>query len=330
MRRSISVLASIVVGLSGLLLEPTPDAVAVDTPTGRLVSASPATATPHVRDGRVLSVVRVGNLIVLGGTFTSAVNNGAGQPVLTRNRLLAFNATTGRISTSFNPAPNGAVNVVLPAADRTSVYVGGTFTSIGGVARSRLARVRVSDGVVLSSFNAGAIPAAVKDLRLKGVRLWVAGTFTRVGARTQPGLTTVSAETGAAQPFMSLPVTGVHNTGTTSVRKIDIGANGSRLVAVGNFSAVGGQTRRQIFMLDLTGTSATLPTGTPTSTRSRVRHRHSTPACAMSTSRRTVPSSWCRPPVPTVAWTFVRHPVAVGDDGHRHQLAPLMGRHDRR
>ena len=42
------------------------------------------------------------------------------------------------------------MRVVLPAGDGETVYVGGSFTSIGGVARDSLARVRVSDGAVVT------------------------------------------------------------------------------------------------------------------------------------------------------------------------------------
>ena len=64
------------------------------------------------------------------------------------------------------PNPNGTVRVVLPAGDGETVYVGGSFTSIGGVARDSLARVRISDGAVVNDVQRrehhrhGARPAA--------------------------------------------------------------------------------------------------------------------------------------------------------------------------
>ena len=138
---------------------------APDQPAGQLVQEVAAAGTPHVLNGEVYSVVQVGTTMVLGGTFTSARNDNS-QTSLPRNRLLAFNANTGQISTTFLPNPNGTVRVVIPAGDGETVYVGGSFTSIGGVARDSLARVRISDGAVVTDVQRrehhrhGARPAA--------------------------------------------------------------------------------------------------------------------------------------------------------------------------
>ncbi len=257
LHRLASVLLSTLLAVTGLLLVTTTGSQGVGSPPGTLVSERPAAGTPQVLDGRVNSVVQVGNLIVLGGTFSTARNDGS-QTQLSRPRVLAFDATTGQISTTFNPAPNGGVNVVLPAGDGVSVYVGGSFTSIGGVSRSRVARVRVSDGAVLTSFNAGGISGAVRDLRLSQGRLWLGGSFGQVQGHSQGSLATVDPDTGAFDAFMGATISGVHNGGGTRVSKFDITPDGSRLAAVGNFDAVNGSTRAQYFMLDLSGASAQL------------------------------------------------------------------------
>lgn len=229
-------------------------ATAVVQPGGSLVGEVAAAGTPHVLDGRVLSAVQVGRQMVLGGLFTRARNDGSAAE-LDRRNLLAFDATTGAISTTFLPQPNGIVNVVLPAADGQSVFVGGKFTAIGGVARKNLAQVRVSDGAVLP-FDAGNIVGQVKDLRLVDGRLWLAGQFTHVAGHNQVALATVSAETGAWLPFMGLTIAGVHNGGVTGVLKIDVTPDGDRLVAVGNFDTVEGVVRHQLVQLDISGEAA--------------------------------------------------------------------------
>ncbi|HEU4811930.1 MAG TPA: PKD domain-containing protein [Nocardioides sp.] len=230
-------------------------ALALDSPAGQLVRQNAVAGTPHVLDGRVLAIAQVGDTMLLGGTFTLARNDGS-TTELTRSRLLAFNATTGQISTAFLPEPDGTVRAILPSGDGTSVYVGGNFTTIGGVARSRLARIRVSDGAVLSTFNAGSITGEVRDLGLRNGRLWVSGAFTHVGGRAQRALTTVNPTTGAPSTFMALPIAGVHNGGVTAVIKFDITPDGSRLVAIGNFDTLSGVQNHQLFMLDLTGSFA--------------------------------------------------------------------------
>ncbi|WP_323791437.1 PKD domain-containing protein [Nocardioides sp.] len=261
----LTVLTGFVLGGTAVvpLLVPTASAAETHVPAGQLVSDVAAPNTPHVLDGRVYSVVQVGDMIVLGGTFSRVRNDGESNE-LTRNGLVAFNATTGRISTTFDPDPNNRVRVVLPAADGTSVYVGGGFTSISGAARQRVAQVNVSDGSLVSAFNAGGVTGEVRDLALSAGRLWVGGAFTHVGGVGQKALVALNPTTGAVTPYMSLVVDGYHNEGATQVMKMDITPDGSRLVAVGNFDTLEGVTNHQLFVLDLTGPNAA-PSGFRTS-----------------------------------------------------------------
>ena len=255
MRRVHVVLLTLLTALAGVLAAG--GANAADHGPGSVVKEVPVRGTPHVLDGKVSSVVQVGNTIVLGGTFTQARND-ASTTALTRSNLLAFDATTKEISTTFLPQPNGSVNVVLPTGDGETVYVGGSFTSIGGVARKNLARVRVSDGAVVTGFNAGSVAGQVKDLRLAGGRLWVAGSFTHIAGYAQKALATINPTTGKFNTFMRTALAGIHNSGTTTVAKIDVDPQGTRMVGIGNFDTVGGVKSHQILQLDLTGAAAAL------------------------------------------------------------------------
>lgn len=78
--------------------------LAAGSPAGRIVSDNPAGFTPHVLNGSVRSVVQAGDTIVLGGTFSSARNDDS-QTTSPRSNLLAFNASTGRISATFCRTP---------------------------------------------------------------------------------------------------------------------------------------------------------------------------------------------------------------------------------
>ncbi|GAB3560771.1 hypothetical protein GCM10027344_14110 [Spelaeicoccus albus] len=198
---------------------------------------------------------KVGNLIVMGGDFTSVNNQ-------TYNHVAAFNADTGALSTSFNPSVNGIVNAVAPGPNDHSVYVGGNFTKIGNVSVTDLALLDLSSGTIVSgwttpSFNYGE----VRDLTLRGDRLYVGGTFSRVGGQPHAGLASLDADSGAVQSFMNLQVSGQHNpetVGWVGVRRFDVTADGHTMVAIGNFAQVDGLQRDQIVMIDLTGQSATV------------------------------------------------------------------------
>ncbi|GAB3428847.1 hypothetical protein GCM10027569_73000 [Flindersiella endophytica] len=231
-------------------------AVAVQTAQTSIVSADPVGWTPHVLDGRVKAIVQTGDTIILGGSFTK-VSSADGKTTYNRNNMVAFNASTGAVSTTFVPNPDGEVSSLVVAPDGTSLFVGGFFNNVAGKASKSLAKVNLSDGKLKSGFTAPALTGRVKDMRLAGGRLWIAGTFTHVaGNYAQPGLATLNATSGAFDGYNRVKFAAPYNNATMQVLKIDVSPNGQRLVAIGNFSTVDGQSRPQLAMLDLSGTSA--------------------------------------------------------------------------
>ena len=251
MRRLCVVLLTCVTALGGLVMAPT-SASADSYGPGSLVKDVPIAGTPHVLDGRVSSIAKVGNTIILGGAFSQTRNNDS-TTVIARSRLVAFDITTKQISTTFAPNPNGDVEVVLPAADGKSVYVGGSFSTIAGAAVKNLAQVNVADGSLVTTFNPATVDGRVLDLRLSNNRLWVAGAFTHVAGKAQRALATVNPITGKFDAFMKQVISGLHNGGTTTVQKIDINSQGTRLIALGNFDAIDASKHHQLLMLDLSG-----------------------------------------------------------------------------
>jgi PKD repeat protein len=223
-----------------------------------VVDDDPANFTPHVLDGEVFAIAEAGNKIILGGSFTQAQNNGSGT-ILTRNHILAFNKATGVIDPTFVPNASAPVRALITAADGQSVYVGGEFNSIGGATRYKVARINLTTGAPLAGFNAGLVNALVYDLELVNDRLFVAGQFTSINGQPRGGLAELSPSTAAVRAGVNVPFTGTHRgTGVTLVRKITVTSSGDRLVAIGNFSTVGGLGRNQIAMLDTSGPTATV------------------------------------------------------------------------
>jgi PKD repeat protein len=255
MRRITVVLLTLLTGLAALTA-PLGSAQAASYGPGSLVKTVPVSGTPHVLDGRVSTIAEVGNTIILGGTFTQTRNNDSTDVIL-RSRLVAFDKTTKKISTTFLPNPNGDVEVVLPAPDGKSVYVGGSFSSIAGAAVKNLAQVNIADGSLVSTFNPATVDGRVLDLRLSNNRLWIAGAFTHVAGKAQRALATVNPVTGKFDAYMTQVIAGLHYGGTTTVLKIDINTQGTRLIALGNFDTIGGVKHHQLLMLDLTGTTST-------------------------------------------------------------------------
>ena len=122
------VLSSVAAGV-GLTPSAQAATVGLSAPqTGRIVNEDPANFTPHILNGTVYSIVQVGDYIVVGGSFTQ-VRSATSTTTITRNRVFAFNATTGVINPDFNPAPNGTVYKVQQSTDPGYVYVGGNFST---------------------------------------------------------------------------------------------------------------------------------------------------------------------------------------------------------
>ena len=236
-----------------------PTAQAADTgdaapQTGKIVSDEPGTNAPNILDGTVYSIAKVGNTIVVGGQFTQAQNFNT-STTLTRNNLLAFDATTGQMLTTFAPDPNGTVYKVLPAADGQSVYVAGAFNSAAGAAMpGHLFKINVSTGALDPAFTAPTISGDIRDLDLVGNHLFIGGKFTHIYGIAQQALGTVYADTGKRDPYFNAVLAGTHNNNAgaiTNVLQLSVNKQNTELVAVGNFTTVDGQARSQIAQFDI-------------------------------------------------------------------------------
>ncbi|WP_460526273.1 PKD domain-containing protein [Flindersiella endophytica] len=257
-RRSQGLAFALVVVVSALLAVVQAPAQAVQSRHDRIVSAVPSASTPHVLDGRVLAVVEAGDLMVLGGRF-SQVSSPDGQTTYNRDNLVAFDKHTGQVSTAFAPHTDGDVEALVVSADGNSVYVGGRFDTIDGQGPRTLARLSLSDGTPVPGFTAPSLNGRINDLKLSDGRLWIAGNFGYVADRLQPALATLNAATGAFDSFTRVQFAEPREEGQgLQVLKFDITPDGDRLVAIGNFTTIDGQSRYQAGVLDLSGPSATV------------------------------------------------------------------------
>ncbi len=228
------------------------DGTAVHT---SIVSGEAGRTSPRtVTDGIVESVVQVGNQIVIGGTFTTVVR---GTTTYTRTGLAAFDATTGVVSTTFAPTVDGEVTVLEVAADGQSVYAGGV---VQHRQRSDLPQARAAqrgyrccgDGL-----QAGRVQRR-RRRRAPGRQHLVGGRQVhqvRVDGRAPPWSRS-NATTGALTSQSTVVFAGLHNGGTLAVRELAVTPAGTKLIAIGNFTTVDGQTRDQVVLLDISGPTA--------------------------------------------------------------------------
>jgi hypothetical protein len=254
------------IAVSTTLCLAAPPTAAVNADHGnQVVSANPADFTPHVMNGSVNAVTQIGNKIVAAGTFTSVSPAGSfgntGDDVV-RNRIFAFDATTGVIDPAFNPNLGGAANSLT--TDGTYVYVGGAFSSVGGNSAIKRVVKLTASGAVVGAFN--AVPnKVVNDVVVRGARLYIGGAFTSVrsGTVTSPrnALAALDPTTGAALSSVNVPFAGVYDPalgGATNIKRFDVSPDGTRLAAVGNFATAGGLPRAQMAVLDVGGAAASV------------------------------------------------------------------------
>ena len=252
------VVALVAAGHTALMTAGATPAAATTLTHDRLVSDVPSAITPDIQDGRVLSITQVGSKVIIGGTFTSVKK---GATTFSRSRILAVDATTGAVDTAFAPVIDGTVETVLAGPDN-SVYVGGKFSTVSGVAARNLARLNVATGAKVPGFVSVPVNGVVQDVELFGNRLYVAGTFTTYNGIAHGGLAALDATTGAVDPVMGVDVTEHHNfngTGASAavgVSKLAISPDGTRLVGIGNFKKADGLTRDQAVVMLLNGAAA--------------------------------------------------------------------------
>jgi hypothetical protein len=189
---------------------------------------------PNV-NGSVLALAVSGNTLYIGGDFTTVSG-------LTRNRLAAFDMTTGAIK-SWDPNVDNTVCSI--SVNGGMLYVGGTFTAIGGQSRNRIAAIDVNTGVV-TSWNPDA-NSDVRTLVVSGSTVYAGGYFTTVGAQTRNYIAALDMTTGTATTW--------NPNANSTVSAISL--SGSTVYAGGVFSTIGGQTRNKIAALDMTTGNAT-------------------------------------------------------------------------
>ena len=218
------------------------------------VSADPANWTPTVRDSAaipssaVYAVEQSGATMFVGGHFDTVASAKA-TTTIARKSLFSFDAASGAIR-SLSDSFDGDVWAL--ARSGSALFVGGTFTKVDGVSRRGLVKVDAATGAVDSSFDA-RLGGNVTQVRLVNGRLVVSGSF--------PGkIKALSPVTGADTGYITAAVTGTvaSNAGPTEVYRFSVNPAGTRLVGIGNFTAVAGKHRMRAFMLDLGSASASV------------------------------------------------------------------------
>jgi trimeric autotransporter adhesin len=218
----------------GLVLAAMGAVAAVLLPATHAMAATSLSQTPSLTyqtNGRVSAIVTIGDVIVIGGRFTSVRPSGApvGVGEDEREHLAAFDAATGALL-PWNPGTDGEVAALAPTLDGSAVDIGGRFGHVGGAARKDLAQVDLSTGAV-TSWSPSA-PGMVQAILPTADGTLVGGSFTTVNGFAQPHLARIT-DAGGLDPTWT--------TWTDDrVRAISLTPDGSRLLVGGEFTTVNG------------------------------------------------------------------------------------------
>ena len=186
--------------------------------------------------GIVYALLATADRVYVGGGFAQI----AGSP---RRNLAALDLATAQ-ALQWDPSVGGEpVQVRALALSGQTLYLGGAFTSVGGVVRNSLAAVDVGTGAV-TSWNPrpepNVLPPPVRALAVSGTNLIVGGHFTSIGGSFRTNLAAVSSVNGFATSWNPSP--------DGEIDSIAVVAN--TIFATGTFANIGGMPRTSLAAID--------------------------------------------------------------------------------
>lgn len=206
--------------------------VVVDAANGTALDDSPVLRSTDFGPGGIIFAVASdgANGWFVGGIFSSV----DGQPRQNLAHIVADRSVSG-----WNPGADAPVRALLVSG--ATLYVGGDFSVVGGVARTRLVALNTLTAAV-EAWNPGA-NGVVEAFALSGTTLYVGGAFTQLAGQARARIGAVDIGTGAATAWAPILV-------GNSVEAIALDANVA--FVGGGFSSVSGLARQNAAAIDLT------------------------------------------------------------------------------
>jgi len=231
-----------------------PASAGIAQPT--VVSQNPVDYTPNVLDGTVYAIAVVGNTVVVGGDFTT-VANAAGTTHYARVNLFAYGLSTGAV-TGFTADLDGTVNTLVAGPSGT-VYVGGAFHHVDGVAERGVTQLNVSTGARVPAFTGYIGDGEVRSLEYwpPAAQLYVGGNFASVDGTARVALARLNGVSGALDPHFDMRLSSP-TVGRTKVEDTALSPDGRTLIAIGAIQYSGTQNRAQVISVNVGGTTAAL------------------------------------------------------------------------
>jgi hypothetical protein len=187
-----------------------------------------------VSAGSVAALAVVGNEVFVGGLFISAGGVSA-------NSVARFNTQTNTWSSLGTGSSNGVNGAVAAlAVVGNEVYVGGGFTSAGGVSANNVARFNTQTNT-WSSLGTGSqngVNGFARALAVVGNEVVVGGLFTSAGGVSANNVARFNTQTNTWSSLGTGSSNGV--SGGIGVAVAALAVVGSEVVVGGNFTSAGG------------------------------------------------------------------------------------------
>jgi hypothetical protein len=245
-----------------------------DVPFGP-ASLIPAAGTPHLVHSTaadkymdvIRQVVQCGDTMYAVGSFSQVgVGKTATYP---RSNIFSFRASPPYTLSSWAPQVNGVVNTIaFDNGNCADAYIGGKFTAVGTTTANNIAEVDTTTGDVVAKFTHNSA-GQVETIADANGHLLTGGMFPSInGSKTAPYFASLNPVTGRNDGYLNLGISGTYvytdATGrhsaktTTHVYNQQISTDGTKDLIEGVFTTVGGQPRRQVAVVDLGPTAATV------------------------------------------------------------------------
>jgi hypothetical protein len=196
-------------------------------------------------NGIVRAVLFSGGYLYVGGNFTRVTDKNG---TYNRTDLAAYDTATWLVTDFTANTNSGLVRSIV--AGNGKLYVGGTFTQINRVTRSKVAALDPITGAVITGFgkNDDDIDGTVQALAVSDTALYIGGNFTTVDGYPRSYLAALDAENGLLdQQFDPSPSNPFDDSGRTpgGIYALEMHPDNPRILfAGGNFLTVAGLTNR--------------------------------------------------------------------------------------
>jgi hypothetical protein len=202
------------------------------------------------KEGALYSiVVQPDGKTIVGGIFTTV--NG-----VRRNNIARLNSN-GSVDLTWDPNCKGYVYDM--ALNGTELFICGTFNAVGGQTRNSIAKLSTLNSFADATWNPAPTPnnISIFNIESSGSDVFVSGSFSAIGGQSRSLAKLTTSGTGLADATWNPAPAGG---GTVS----DVLLNGSTLYVAGNFTSIGGQSRRGLGKVSTAGTGAADSAWNPT------------------------------------------------------------------